>query len=97
MILELFMEEMALKVMDSLNLIIQEMPGDLFKNGIIQLLMEGLQLWNIEKGDLEIEDIIMEIKDSINRDKEMAAMEDLDKEEEDINSLGDFIYQTIIS
>ena len=91
------MEEMARKDMDLLNLIIQEMPGDLFKNGIIQLLMEGLQLWNIEKGDLEIEDIIMEIKDSINRDKEMADMEDLGKEEEDINSLGDFIYQTIIS
>ena len=91
------MEEMAQKDMDLLNLIIQEMPGDLFKNGIIQLLMEGLQLWNIEKGDSEIEDIIMAIKDSINRDKEMAAMEDLDKEEEDINSLEDFIYQTIIS
>ena len=89
---ELFMEEMARKDMDLLNLIIQEMPGDLFKNGIIQLLMEGLLLWNIEKGDLEIEDIIMAIKDSINRDKEMAAMEDLDKEEEDINSLRDFIY-----
>ena len=91
------MEEMARKDMDLLNLIIQEMPGDLFKNGIIQLLMEGLQLWNIEKGDLEIEDIIMAIKDSINRGKEMADMEDSGKEEEDINSFGNFIYQTIIS
>ena len=86
------MEEMARKDMDLLSLIIQEMPGDLFKNGIIQLLMEGLLLWNIEKGDLEIEDIITAIKDSINRGKEMADMEDLDKEEEDINSLRDFIY-----
>ena len=55
------------------------MLGDLFKNGIILLLGEGLQLCNIEGEELEIGDIII-IKDLVNRGVDLEIEEDLEED-----------------